>query len=123
MAKTTTPTLTKDKVLAYLEKHPLTEQELLGMYVMSLPKDCEILTKKEDISLFERLSQVEGLSDYLAMTIHKDMQRYFSAGSPMEQIQIKGAASRTIYLKSKLGLKKEVVTKKAKKLFGTRYAG
>jgi hypothetical protein len=31
-----------------------------------------------------------------------DVKRYFAAGSPMEQLQIKGAYNRTLYLRSKL---------------------
>lgn len=55
--------------------------------------------KKQEASVAQILSEVEGLPQFLKETMGADMRRYFSA-APEEQRQIKGAFARTAYIYS-----------------------
>lgn len=93
--------LTKQKVMEFLKVNPLTEDELLMMYANTI-NDCNdaVITPKLQEQIMKALSNVEGYADYLRVTISKDMQRYFNAQTPVDQLLIKGAANRTLYFKS-----------------------
>lgn len=100
-----------------LEKNPYTEDEVLAMAAEILrPLYGENIEKGEERKLFDKLLEVEGLGEYLRLTMARDLQRHFVAATPIEQMNIRGAFSRTLYLKS-------LLTKKtSKELKGPRYA-
>lgn len=79
------------------------------------PLDSQI-NKKEEAALFDILSGVEGLDDYLKETMGMDIMRYFNAPSGLEgeavRSQIKGAYFRTQYIKKALATAKKVEDKK-----------
>lgn len=85
----------------------LTEDDLCSLLTKHIESSKRI--KTDDDILFEELKKVEGFQEYLSNTIVADKERYFNAGSPMEQLQVKGAHNRTLYLRSKLREKREVV--------------
>jgi len=80
------------------------------------PLDSTI-DKKEEARLFQELSHIEGIDDYLKQTMGMDIMRYFSvdSGASGEDIraQIKGAYNRTQYLR-KLILRERAVEDKNK---------
>lgn len=101
--------ITKQDVLQFLKKNPLTEDEVLTLYAQTII-DCNDATiaPKFHEEIMKELGKVEGFADYLRLTISKDMQRYFNAQTPFEQLQIKGAANRTLYLKTSIAKLKDV---------------
>lgn len=86
-----------------LAKQYLTEDDLATLLIESVEDVTQ--TKEEEEILFEDLRGIEGLHTYLARVMLNDKNRYFAAGSPMEQVLTKGAYNRTMYLKSKLNKK------------------
>lgn len=105
----------KDKVFEYLKSNPLTEEQLSVLYVNSVDVTDSDIPKELSELVFSGLSKVEGLHEYLQLTINKDLQRYFAAQTPIEQFNIKGACSRTIYLKSNLVKSKDTKSSKNSK--------
>lgn len=93
------------KLALKLAKH-LTEEDLVQLLVETV--ESERRNKLEDGLLFDELKKVEGFQEYLSNTLAADKDRYFGAGSPMEQLLVKGAYNRTLYLRSKLREPKEV---------------
>lgn len=100
----------REDIVDYLIKNPPSEFELHMLIISTLDPEPSY-DKKEEEELFERLSAVDGLNDYLRSTLVRDRNRYFNASSPLEQMQIKGAFSRTAYLKGKLGKPKKTSVK------------
>lgn len=90
-----------------LAKQYLSEDELALLLIESI--ETVRRNTGDDELLFEELKKMEGFQEYLTNTMVKDKDRYFMAASPMEQLMIKGALNRTLYLRSKLREKKEVV--------------
>jgi hypothetical protein len=97
----TKPIITKAQVMEFLKKNPLTEDEVLSLYAQTIT-DCydATISPKLHEQIMTALAGVEGYSDFLRATISKDMQRYFNAQTPLDQLLIKGAANRTLYFKS-----------------------
>lgn len=91
-----------------LAKQYLTEEDLIKLLADIIESQPTRRGKQDDEILFEELKKVEGFQDYLSNTLIADKDRYFAAGSPMEQLMTKGAYNRTFYLRSKLREKKEV---------------
>lgn len=92
-----------------LAKQYLTEDDLAQLLVEYVESSNQ---SKEEIDLmFEDLKKVEGFQEYLSNTLSADKDRYFGAGSPMEQLMVKGAYNRTLYYRSKLREKKGEVVK------------
>ena len=90
------------KYFGYI-KEPKTEMELASLYIESLGDLFAYkVNKKEEEALFQKLSEVEGLTDYLRMTMVSDLQKYFKAPTKEQQIQINGAFSRTLYLRGRI---------------------
>jgi hypothetical protein len=61
----------------------------------------EITTEGVD-QLFTQLSGVDGLLDYLADTMRADINRYFSAVTDKDRDIIRGAFSRTAFIRAAL---------------------
>jgi hypothetical protein len=68
--------------------------------VIGDPNEYEVHPKLEQ-QIFDHLSSVEGLAEYLRATMAKDMQRAFSSTPDQSQI-IHGAFARTSYLLSRI---------------------
>ena len=101
-----------------LSSDPFTEQEL-GYLLAETLSGIEFESDSEaEEKLFSEAKKVEGLVEYLKEAAAKDMQRYFGASTPQEQLIIRGSFARTNYLKSRIisGGKKEKT-----KLEGLRY--
>lgn len=78
---------------------------------------------QEDV--FKQLVSVDGIEDYLREVLASDLKRHFAANSPIEQMMVKGAYLRTMYLlKSirKQSEKKRPAPKTKSVLPSTRYA-
>lgn len=96
----------KHKIIKKLAES-LTEDELCSLLIKSV--EAKRQSKEEVELMFNDLKKVEGFQDYLTNTLVADKDRYFGAGSPMEQLMVKGAYNRTLYLRSKLREKKDDV--------------
>lgn len=88
------------KLIKYLAKRFLTEDDFSVLLVDSVEKTN--MSKEEVELLFKDIKNIQGFHEYLNNTLDADIKRYFGAGSPMEQLQVKGAYNRTLYLRSKL---------------------
>jgi hypothetical protein len=111
--------VSKDGIFDYLMKNPLSEEQLLQLYAKTMKEIFgENIDKEHEENMFKQLSAVDGFSDFLRSTLTRDLQRYFAATTPLEQLQIKGAYSRTLYFRSNLNKK----DKPAPKLDNKRYA-
>lgn len=104
-----------DKILErfgyYKHKQSFTEEEAAAIFAKSIGDVSSYVIKaKEQAELFEKLSDVEGFTDWLRATAAKDIQRYFAAEDDKVRDTVKGAAARTAYIRSLLGRQKEVVT-------------
>lgn len=88
--------------LGYIRKDRINEDYLcqeLSKYIGD-PTEFSIEPEQEK-KLFQELSRIYGINEYLKATMAKDMQRDF--GSPQDQRQlIRGAFARTAYIKSKV---------------------
>lgn len=85
-----------------LRKNPFSEEEL-SFLLVELLGDMDIkIDEKVEQKMFEEISEVEGFTEYLRITANKDIQRYFGATTPQEQLIIRGSFSRTNYLKTKI---------------------
>lgn len=101
-----------------LEKKPYTEDEILDMFVSVMGKIYgDKVDKKQEREIFDKIMEVEGVNDYFRDTLGADIQRYYVASTREEQLQVRGAFSRTLYLK---GLLKKQTKKNP--LNVTRYA-
>lgn len=90
------------KRLGYIKESSITEADIykyLGR-VVGNPVDYDMPKKLED-NIFEDLSRVDGIMDYLKATMAMDMQRDFAATADQKDM-IHGAFSRTAYLRSKI---------------------
>lgn len=101
-------------IIKYLSTKYLTESEISGLLINKV--DYVKRDKKEDDLLFNDLKSVEGFVEYLTNFLYSDRNRYFNATTPMEQLMIKGAYNRIMYLRSKL-----VETKSDVKLTSPRH--
>lgn len=96
-----------------MTKRKLTELEILdAASVEFISSYGEKIDKDEERKLFEKLSEIDGFADYLRTTMAHDVQRYFVATTPMEQLLARGAFQRTLYLR---GLLKKTNTPKEPK--------
>lgn len=96
----------KKNIALKLAKEYLTEDDLTKLLIDCVESSRR--TKQDDELLFDELKKVEGFQDYLSNTLIADKDRYFGAGTPMEQLLVKGAYNRTFYIRSKLREVKEV---------------
>lgn len=85
------------------ENVPLTEEDIYNLIVDHYEElfDSEY-DKKEEKKLFDTLSKMEGFGAYLKATLGMDIKRYFKAVTEPERWQIRGAFSRTLYLRGLL---------------------
>ncbi len=65
------------------------------------PLDAEIDSKFEQ-DVFRQLRNVDGFTEYLRLTLGKDMQRYFNAVNDDDRNQIKGHYSFAAFLLARL---------------------
>lgn len=77
-----------------------TEEELLIELSTFLDPTEMRMGRTAVADVFERLSNTEGVAEYLRNMMEMDMKRYFAASSDEQRAQIKGAYSRTAYLRS-----------------------
>lgn len=101
---------------------PMTEQEHMLAFAEFIGDISETKIEPEyEDRMFKEMENVDYLRDYLKATIARDMQRYFAATNDEQRQLIKGAISRTAFLRARLADKKdhEVVQTKVK---GLRYA-
>lgn len=75
-----------------------TEEQLLSMLGRDLIGLDIKQDDKRDQILFKELKSVEGFIEYLRETAARDIQRYFEAATKEEQLMIRGAYARTMYL-------------------------
>lgn len=100
-----------------LSKSPFTEDELCFMLAQKMGDVEPVIEQKDEDSIFKRASEVEGLAMLLKETAYRDIRRYFGATNQNEQMIIRGAFSRTNYLRSKI-----VSGKNPEKIRGVKYA-
>lgn len=93
----------------YKHKQTFTESEAAEIFAKSIGdvNDYNIKATKQQ-ELFEKLTGVEGFTDWLRATAARDIQRYFAAEDEKVRDTVKGAASRTAYMRSLIGRKKEI---------------
>lgn len=85
-----------------------TEDELALMLAQKLGVLDEIDTEYEK-KIFASLKGTDGLVAYLREAAARDKDRYFGAASKEEQLVIRGAFARTMYLKARImGVDEEV---------------
>ena len=78
-----------------------TESELAFNLAEKLGDLTSVEITKEGIDqLYTELSGVDGLLDYLADTMRADINRYFSATTDKDRDIIRGAFSRTSYIRA-----------------------
>lgn len=79
-----------------------TVDEILLELVDAMDVDMSIgMDKKFETEVFSTLKGSKGFTEYLLETMNQDLKRFFSASSE-EQSGIRGAFSRTAYLRGKL---------------------
>lgn len=78
-----------------------TEDELAYMLAEKLGVQDEIDSEYEK-KIFLDLKGTDGLVQYLREAAARDKDRYFGAASKEEQLVIRGAFARTMYLKAKI---------------------
>mgnify|MGYP001587398077 CR=1 FL=1 len=78
-----------------------TEDELAKMLADKLGVQDEIDSDYEK-KIFLDLKGTDGLVQYLREAAARDKDRYFGAASKEEQLVIRGAFARTMYLKSRI---------------------
>jgi hypothetical protein len=94
--------------LGYIHKSELTDQVILEILSESIGFDPTYdFPKDVERKMFEDLSAVDGLHDYLRYTASKDMQRHFSAEDDRQRDTIHGAFLRTVYLKTQVSKPKD----------------
>lgn len=79
----------------------LTEDELALLLAHSLGLQDEFDAEWER-KIFESLKGTDGFMEYLRVCAARDKDRYFGAAKIEEQLIIRGAFARTMYLKSRL---------------------
>lgn len=104
----------KFDVMEYLKKNPLTEEQLLTLAVEMVDPRMDMFSLEEERIIMDDLSKVERLPEYLTSLMNWDVRRHFKAASPVEQINARGAFSRTLFLKAKIV--KHLKTKKEKSI-------
>lgn len=97
----------------------ITEEELNYLAVQFVG-EAEPLNKKLEADIFKKVAGVDGFSDYLRETMARDKDHYFRATSIPDQLRVRGAFARTLYLKALCGSKKPITGKF--KLESKRYA-
>jgi hypothetical protein len=77
------------------------EIELAAMIADKLGDvDSMDITKEGVSEIYDALSGIEGLVDYLSDTMNKDIRRYFAAQTDKERDLIRGAFARTSYIRA-----------------------
>ena len=78
-----------------------TEDELAFMLAEKLGVQDNIDSDYEK-KIFADLKNTDGLVQYLKEAAARDKDRYFGASTPQEQLVIRGAFARTMFLKAKI---------------------
>lgn len=102
----------------------LTEEELIELSITIFSYGEDTPDKEMEAEMFEDLSGVENFMEYLRQTMFNDVNRYFSASSEANRNQVKGAYSRSMYLRSrvmKANEKKKEGDSKPRSLAMSRY--
>lgn len=91
----------REKLIGWLSGW-LTDEEIFRLAADTFTHRPDSLEKEWEETIYEDLSRVENIDDYLRSLMFQDMRRYFSASTPMEQQQIKGMYSRSVYMKGRI---------------------
>lgn len=106
----------------YKHIQKFTEEEICSMFAETIGDVSEYVIKaKDEIVLFNKLSEIEGLNDWLRATAAKDIQRYFAAEDEMVRRVVKGAVARIAYIRSKLSRLRDKTEVPTTKVPGLRY--
>lgn len=101
-------------------KNPLTEAELALAYAETLGDVSEYkIAPQDEKKMFEDLSGIENFVEYLRAMSAKDIQRYFAAEEDRQRDIVRGAVSRTLYIRGMIGKRQE---SKTTKISGLRYS-
>lgn len=106
----------------YLHESKITEN-YLGKRYGELIGDVNNygIEKEMEGELFNDLSVVNGIKEYLDATMANDMQRYFAATDEKQRDIVRGAFARTAYLKSRLNKTSQEANEEETTLQGLRY--
>lgn len=85
-----------------LSAEPFKAEELSLMLATLIGDTESDISPEEEQAVFAAAKNVEGLTEYLRKSAARDMARYFGAASAQEQFIIRGAFSRTNYLRTKI---------------------
>lgn len=108
--------------LGYVKK-PENEEEVLNLALDSIGDFTDLkLDKKFEKEVFDNVAGIDGVKEYLRDTIAQDVKRYFKASTDSERDQVRGAYSRTLYLRSLIIDPAKIDKKGIAKLPGKRYA-
>lgn len=117
--------LTKEEALAFLMTQDVSLDELCDLSIKALGNvfDTTPLSKDEEYVMFKEMGKIEGLSEYMADTMSRDIKRAFGS-DPRVQEQVRGAYSRTLYFRSLMNRKSpDSEPVKPEQLSSDRYAG
>lgn len=122
--KTPPAVLTKEEALAFLETQDLTIEDISSLAIKTLGAlfTNEILTKQDEFDIFDKIAEIPGVEDYFRDTMSRDLKRFFAAQDPSVQNQVRGAYSRTLYMRSLLNRKADGSVQKPLQMGGDRYA-
>lgn len=98
----------------------LTEDELSFELAKRLGVLDEI-DRDYERKIFADLKGTDGLVQYLRQSAARDKDRYFGATTKEEQLVIRGAFARTMYLKGKIMKADEPIPTKELKIDGVSY--
>ena len=119
-----TPPLTKEEALAFLETQDVTIEDISSLAIKTLGAlfTNETLTKQDEYDIFDKIAEIPGVEDYFRDTMSRDLKRFFAAQDPSVQNQVRGAYSRTLYMRSLLNRKPDGSVQKPLQMGGDRYA-
>ncbi len=121
--KTPVAPLTKEDALAFLETQDLSIEEISSLAIKTLGSlfTNETLTKQDEYDVFDRIAEIPGADEYFRDTMSRDLKRFFAAQDPSAQNQVRGAYSRTLYMRSLLNRKDDGKVQKPLQMGGDRY--
>jgi hypothetical protein len=99
--------LTKEVALKFLAEQELSMEEIaeLGMKTLGTLFTNERVSRQDEFQIFDEISKIEGIENYLRDTMARDVKRYFTASDDHGRDQVRGAYARTMYWRSLLNRK------------------
>lgn len=99
---------------------PLTEDEILDLYMETLDNPLDALVEPEDlVRIFEEMAKIEGIQKMFRNMSGMDMKLFWLAKSDTERDRIRGHASALTYIR---GMMKNIEEKKEALLMGRKRA-